>query len=163
TRLPVADAPCHADARCRATPRPAPACGGLLLLVSPLAFVLPSGPLRPAAGSGRTRQGAVQMINAGSPLSTRRRSARRPALVAMARTAGIAGVVLALGGAAVPSAGAATVPSAGDGAAPAAASARSAPVAARSAAWAVQPTPNPLIRLGSLAAVSCTSPTACVA
>src|SRR5205823_10186128 len=86
TRLPVADAPCHADARCRATPRPAPACGGLLLLVSPLAFVLPSGPLRPAAGSGRTRQGAVQMINAGSPLSTRRRSARRPALVAMANT-----------------------------------------------------------------------------
>jgi len=34
---------------------------------------------------------------------------------------------------------------------------------ARATTWAVQPTPNPLIRGGNLAAVSCTSPTACVA
>jgi len=81
----------------------------------------------------------------------------------MARTAGTAGVVLALGGAAVPSAGATTVPSAGDAAAPTAAAARPDHGAARSAAWAVQPTPNPLASQGQLIAVSCSSATACIA
>ena len=98
------------------------------------------------------------MISYGAPFGTRKTPARPPAVVAMAWTAGIAGVVLALVSAAVPAAGAATVPSAGD----AAVSAGPAQ-AARAGAWAVQPTPNPLIRDGSLAAVSCTSPTACVA
>jgi hypothetical protein len=105
------------------------------------------------------------MISYGAPLSAQRAPARRPALLVAVRTAGIVGVVLALGSAAVPTAGAATVPSAGDGVTPTAAAvpAQSAHVAARSAAWAVQPTPNPLVREGNMAAVSCTPPTACVA
>jgi hypothetical protein len=53
------------------------------------------------------------MISYGAPFGTRRAPIRRPATVAMARTAGIAGVVLALASAAVPVAGAATVPSSG--------------------------------------------------
>jgi hypothetical protein len=83
----------------------------------------------------------------------------------MARAAGIAGIVLALCGAAVSSASAATVPSAGDAAAPTAAAGPAQPirVAARSTAWAVQPTPNPLASQGLLAAVSCPSATGCVA
>jgi hypothetical protein len=89
---------------------------------------------------------------------TRRPFVRRPAVVAIARTAGIAGVVLALVSASVSAVGAATVPSAGDPAVSAGPA-----QAARASAWAVQPTPNLLIRDGSLAAVSCPSPTACVA
>ena len=103
------------------------------------------------------------MISYHAPLGARRPPTRRPAVVAMARTAGIAGVVLALGSAAVPSASAATVTSAGDAAAQPAAAARSGHAAARSAAWAVLPTPNPLASQGQLIAVSCTSATACIA
>jgi len=35
--------------------------------------------------------------------------------------------------------------------------------AAAASAWAIQPTPNPLVRDGFLTAVSCTSPSACIA
>ena len=100
------------------------------------------------------------MINVGSPLSTRRRTARGriagslAAVRASAPKAVAATVALTLAGLAAPAANAAPGPSAqqpGPGA------------PAISSAWAVQPTPNPLIRGGSLAAVSCTSPTRCVA
>jgi hypothetical protein len=74
-------------------------------------------------------------------------------------------VVFALCSAALPAAGAATVPSAGNAAAvPAAgAAARSGHGADSATTWAVQPTPNPLVRQGSLTAVSCTSATFCIA
>jgi len=101
------------------------------------------------------------MISHGGSLSSGRLPARRPALAAAGRTAGIAGAVLALAAGAVPAAGAATVPSAGDARPPTVAAAPA--HSARATTWAVQPTPNPLIRGGNLAAVSCTSPTACVA
>ncbi len=105
------------------------------------------------------------MISHGAPRSTGRSPARGPALAAAARIAGIAGVVLALGSAAVPAAGGATVPSAGDAAVTAtpATAAQPGRTTARSTAWAVQPTPNPLVRDGQLTAVSCTSPSACIA
>jgi hypothetical protein len=90
------------------------------------------------------------MISHGVSLSSGRPPARRPALTAAARTAGIAGIVLA----------AAT--------ATAVAAAQTGRVAARSAAWAIQPTPNPLLRDGGLnagdfTAVSCNSAGACTA
>ena len=75
-------------------------------------------------------------------------------------------MVLALGGAAVPTAGAATVPSAGDASLPApAASTAAAPasLARTGSSWAGQPTPNPMTRQGQLTAVSCLSASACVA
>jgi hypothetical protein len=82
------------------------------------------------------------MFSLGVPVSARRAPARRLALAAAIRAAGIGGIVLALGGAAVPTVGAAT---------------------ATGAAWAVQATPNPLARQGLLTAVSCPSATGCVA
>jgi hypothetical protein len=105
------------------------------------------------------------MISHRPPRSTGRSPARRPALAAAARIAGIAGVVLALGSAAVTAAGAATVPSAGDAAVTAAPATAAQPgrTTARSTAWAVQPTPNPLVPQGLLTAVSCVAVSPCVA
>lgn len=88
------------------------------------------------------------MTTHGSPLTARRPRACRPALLA-ARTAGIAAVVLALAGLAVPAAGAAAAPSGR--------------ASAGTGGWAIQPTPNPLTSQGQLAAVSCTSPSTCIA
>src|SRR5689334_3650287 len=100
------------------------------------------------------------MISHGAPPNPQRTPIRRLALVAAARTAGIAGVVFALGGATVPAARAATAPSAGDARPPAVAAAPA--HSARAATWAVQPTPNPVTRQGELNAVSCPAATACV-
>src|SRR5689334_22119368 len=86
------------------------------------------------------------MITYGVSLGIGRPRARRRAPIALIRTAGMTAAVLALGGAAVP-----------------AASAQPARVAAGSAAWAVQPTPNPLVPQGQLTVVSCLSASACVA
>src|SRR5579871_6516636 len=103
------------------------------------------------------------MISRGVSLRSGRLPARRAGLMTVIRGAGIAGVVLALATGAVPAAGAATVPLAGDAAVPSSAAAHPAHRAANAAAWAVQPTPNPLIRDGRMAAVSCPSSGACIA
>jgi hypothetical protein len=68
---------------------------------------------------------------------------------AKARVIGVAVAALGLFGAAVPAASAAPA----------------SPVQARagSGGWAIQPTPNPLVKRGQLAGISCTSPTACTA
>ena len=88
------------------------------------------------------------MADGGSIVRGRRFTARRSRAGAAAVTAGTAAVVLALGGVTTPA-----------GAAPAPAS----PVAAATSTWAIQPTPNPLIPQGLLNAVSCISPSACIA
>jgi hypothetical protein len=103
------------------------------------------------------------MISRGVSLSSGRPPARRAGLMTVIRGAGIAGVVLALATGAVPAAAAATVPVAGDAAVPSPSAAHPAHGAASATAWAVQPTPNPLVRDGGTVAVSCTSATFCAA
>ena len=88
------------------------------------------------------------MADGGSIVRGRRFTARRRLAGAAAVTAGTAAVVLALGGVTMPA-----------GAAPAPAP----PVAPATSTWAIQPTPNPLIPQGLLNAVSCISPSACIA
>src|SRR5262249_30734205 len=94
----------------------------------------------------------IQMTDAGSPITAPRHAHRRKFAASLA--AGAAAAALILAGVAAPAASAAPRPASphpGPGA------------AATPSAWAIQPTPNPLVRDGGLASVSCTSASACIA
>jgi hypothetical protein len=88
--------------------------------------------------------------------STRGRTARRrmAGSLAAAPVAAAAAVALTLAGVAVPAASAAPGPAARQPGLRA---------SAGSGAWAVQPTPNPLTPHGQMSAVSCVSPSTCIA
>jgi hypothetical protein len=96
------------------------------------------------------------MTRSGSLSTVRRSAARRRSIAAsaVARLAGASALAVTLACLAAPAASAAPGrPAHQPGSSP----------AATGAAWAVQPTPNPLIPQGLLNAVSCISPSACIA